>query len=119
MNSVVIPIPGPINRILSYIVRHWRGQLSLGISYWINFAIPMTVDRVLDKFSLLDGHSVVAIVLGLIEIVWLPWALVGIWRAAKPTGWGLAARIIVIWQVLINSYTFIHAFVQAWNGGQP
>ena len=96
----------------NYFVRHWRGECSLGISYWVNGnvlagigTVALTVaTHLLEK----GGYSLRAISfagLGTLlfsVIAWL-WSSVGIWRSAShhvarggSSGWASAARVGVV-----------------------
>ena len=74
-----------------YVVRHWRGQLTLPVSYWINGGLLFTVTNVVINILLeVIGNSSsslqlisAAVVGGLILILAIRvWSLVGIWRSA-------------------------------------
>lgn len=92
-------------RRANYIIRHWRGDLSLPISFWINlcllsfgyglaagvfFEYPSLWSRNYIAYCILT-YSLVILGLG------MPlWQLVGVWRSAKKHmdrgGWRLWAR---------------------------
>jgi uncharacterized membrane protein YhaH (DUF805 family) len=104
-------IPSP----MTYIARHWRGEFSLPISYWVNYclfnavmwlisvSVPFLVDiaknPVIFAVTVSVGWSL-AIAIGL-------WQLVGVWRSAgkhKGRGgrgfWAGAAHTMVILGVI-------------------
>jgi hypothetical protein len=96
----------------NYIIRHWRGHLSLPISYWINgliiptalsLALLLTLDYLartdigLPSLALLDLAYLV-----FSAALWI-WSIVGIWRSAGyheerggSPGWANVARALVI-----------------------
>jgi hypothetical protein len=115
--SAVAPVIGHSN----FIVRHWRGELPLWVSYWvINFlgnfcvvAIPILIAAV---FASRSGYYPISIFATLtvtwactLVLTW--WQLVGTWRSAvrysstreqqgRRTLWGTLAQIAVIFGVL-------------------
>ena len=99
----------------SYIVRHWRGDLSLPVSYWINsFLGTIAVSVVFSCVGLLVepadsplGFAIAVSVAWLLLIVVTLWQLVGVWRSAgkhrERSGkafWARAARFMVIFGFL-------------------
>jgi hypothetical protein len=116
----------------NYFVRHWRGELSLRLSYWVNgpFAsiLGMILVRVLvevvDTAAGLGAYRRVFLVGGtwLVMSVVLVWEVVGVWRSAgrlRPNAdgrmevspWGPMARLIVV----LSAVGF--AFVCGASGG--
>ena len=106
----------------SYLVRHWRGDLSLPLSYWINgwlATIAVAIVGVLaSEFQPVDGTTVAAIALSL---TWLSiagatlWQVVGTWRSAgKHTSrggsrfWAGAARVMVAITVVNSAAAIIN-----------
>jgi hypothetical protein len=99
----------PVRRF-NYIARHWRGDLSLPVSYWINdfvatIAVSVFFRNVRTFISLSDGPVVYAATITLISLVVIAvsvWQFVGIWRSAgkhRARGgrrfWAWAARFAV------------------------
>jgi hypothetical protein len=94
----------------NYLVRHWRGELGLGVSYWVNSLLLMasvgvigfalhTMDIVQNP-RLWLAVSATATVFGIVGAVWLS---IGIWRSAgyaKHAFWGVAARVVVTLSLL-------------------
>ena len=96
----------------SYLARHWRGELSLPTSYWINGSLlagvlPFIALSILSEFAK-DTWSLrtlaltifVAIVIWL--VLWL-WSVVGIWRSSNNhvarggrAIWSSLAKVMVI-----------------------
>ena len=98
--------PGPGR---SYVVRHWRGDLSLAKSFWLNWILSTLTILILFLCSalVLISHNVLAFGIGML-VAWLSgaiinvWWLVGVWRSAgkhKARGgrrfWAGTARVIV------------------------
>ncbi len=74
----------------SYFIRHWRGELSLATSYWINTFLVSAVLTV-SLTALLQGvdithwpkvYSLLAIAMWGILYVVTPWQIVGCWRSS-------------------------------------
>jgi hypothetical protein len=99
----------------NYFIRHWRGQLSLGISYWANgvlVALIMAVGiRALISMQLMHEDfpkwAALFLVFALFDIVVHVWLMVGIWRSAtkhteetNETFWATAAKFMVIVGIL-------------------
>ncbi len=100
----------PEQRRAGYIVRHWRGDLSLGISYWLNGVLLGNVVGLAvlglneaiataSSLRLIAAVCLSAIVFALIVHVW---TIVGVWRSAgkhRARGgrafWAGAARVAV------------------------
>jgi hypothetical protein len=79
----------------NYLIRHWRGELALGVSYWINTVIVNLLLAVITlATSDLAGRSnyggLVALSLAWVaQCVVLPWQVGGVWRSAgrrRPDG---------------------------------
>jgi hypothetical protein len=106
----------------SYLVRHWRGELSLGLSFWVNGILALFGPRLL--FAMLiampaawsdhaDGVRQVAWAWTVIFALWivlLVWANVGIWRSAgRHTArggqrrWARSAKLVVMVAVLLET----------------
>jgi len=96
----------------NYFLRHWHGNLTLPVSYWVNggivaFAIVaflgVLVRAVSEAGSSLRAISIVAcITVLLIPAIWV-WSVVGIWRSAGKhadrggsAGWARAAKVMVV-----------------------
>jgi hypothetical protein len=122
--SGALPPPLPPRGWQNYFARHWRGELSLPVSYWVNGALG----------GLIAGFFVIAV--GAVThrqgeaqpLLWLTslcatwlfivasaiWQLVGIWRSAthyQQSGrrfWGGAAKVLMVLgglQVAISFFT--------------
>lgn len=101
--------------MFNYIRRHWRGELSLGISYWLNsflgnliafaaiFAINSVIEDTLKPVLILAGLIVNYALLSAITI----WIITGTWRSAinhkEKTGrkvWATVAQFMLILGVI-------------------
>ncbi len=75
--------------MLGYVVAHWRGQLSLGKSYWLNgVLIGAVLGLCVGLLSLTPpvmGNPTLALAMNMVVIVYTAWALVGVWRSAGET----------------------------------
>ena len=76
--------------MIKYILKHWRGELSLAISFWVNyFLIQNATSFLLNWFaqsSPIDHPVISARVIILIVIIYLfiyIWQIVGLWRACN------------------------------------
>jgi len=99
----------------NYFVRHWRGELSLPISYWVNnvFATFVATLAFVTVGNMDHGEfSLKAIAVGYLGalvlwlLMWL-WAVVGIWRSADQhvgrggsSTWATVAKVMVVIGVL-------------------
>lgn len=100
----------------NYFVRHWRGELSLPVSYWINgsvlgAAVSMALFAAVSgmeegNYSLRTISFASLGVLLFSVTVWL-WSVVGIWRSADhhvarggSSGWASVARVMVVLGIL-------------------
>lgn len=96
----------------NYFVRHWRGELSLGITYWLNGVVlagivPLALITAVDlmdkgRYSLRAISFTSLGTLLFSVIAWL-WGIVGIWRSADhhvagggSSGWANAAKFMVL-----------------------
>ena len=94
----------------SYFVRHWRGELSLPVSYWLNgfacSALIVVLFLLVDRIDWTEHWRVAAtasVVLLLLALVMTAWQSVGVWRSAdrhparggRP-GWAAAAKVMVV-----------------------
>ncbi|MGJ5175435.1 RDD family protein [Bradyrhizobium oligotrophicum] len=122
VTGVMAPATGPLRQ--SYIMRHWRGQLSLPLSYWVNgmllgclagFAIAAAGALLFD--GELDGRPVAGLIGAL--AIWLTlallmlWQNVGIWRSAKAyrasggRGWDVVAKGMVVLAIGAGLWNFV------------
>jgi hypothetical protein len=96
---------------MNYIYKHWRGELSLAVSFWINFFLLNVALRLFAVWftqSTPVKHPVIAsriiiIYLILFLVICYPWQIIGLWRACnrhiKESGknlWARTAQVLVI-----------------------
>lgn len=94
----------------NYFVRHWRGELSLPVSYWLNgwgttlllTALIYVANKVLDDVSLRAAASA-AIGLNTLLLLATCWSSVGTWRSAGyhvsrggAGGWAVTVQFLVV-----------------------
>lgn len=100
---------------MSYIKKHWNGEYSLAVSFWVNlvllgFALRF-IDVLIAQASFLTdpvsqarawiGYAFISLV------VIYPWQVIGVWRSAenhvertKKKGWATAAKVMLSLGVL-------------------
>lgn len=110
----------------NYLLRHWRGQLSLPVSYWANGFLGNIVLVVVCGLAIAGISVAHDFVLGLtgLLVIWTTlilvatWQVVGTWRSAGRTGrekrawlWPVVARVVLVLAVLNLGRTLV---VTAW-----
>lgn len=85
----------------SLIGRLWRGEVSLGETYWVwGVVINLMIRFVLDEL-----HGLAHLALGLLWMAYGGFILIAIWRSATryrgPHLWGMLAKIVVAFNALI------------------
>ena len=118
--------------VQSYVARHWRGELSLARSYWLNgflivsvggavifYVTPLMLALVV--FGL--RYTPLEWVLALSFLAWFGlcvWAWGGIWRSAGnyrgPRIWPIAARIAVVVGTVVSLLIVLTGFFNALAG---
>ena len=108
----------------SYFLRHWRGELSLGVSFWVNTLLGaialVAIGAVLGEWvaQSQSNYSVAAlwVTIWLCAIGVLLWQAVGVWRSAAhhvtATGkqlWSGCAKAVVI----VSCLGFLGQFVSS------
>jgi hypothetical protein len=112
-------------RIVGYILDHWRGNLSLLISFWINGSCTAAIVALLtlygsdelDYSDLSEASWLLAtLTLYCVSLVISVWSIVGIWRSATSyqqkggaLKWSLTARLFA----LLGALGFASEFSQA------
>ncbi|HEX7115272.1 MAG TPA: hypothetical protein VF193_09075 [Steroidobacter sp.] len=105
----------------NYFVRHWRGDLSLPVAYWVNgvlLTLGLTTGIALteDAINALPLRSVatIGLIQHLVAIATTVWMSVGIWRSADKhpsrggsRGWAVAAQVMTAIGVLSSAGTFM------------
>lgn len=100
----------------NYFVRHWRGELPLPVSYWVNGTLlgiasvaVIALVGMLEQSSFASLRLVAVTNLGLLagSVLSSAWSTVGIWRSAGhhvsrggSNGWAIVARIMVVFSVI-------------------
>lgn len=107
--------------MIGYLKKHWRGELSLPISYWLNsflaniFAISIifiinayiegTLKPFLILFALVFNYSLL--------IAIMVWQVTGTWRSAQNhkertgrKGWAIAAQVMIIFGLIQSVKVF-------------
>ncbi len=93
----------------NYLVRHWRGELSLPVSYWLNnilasvflFTTIFALGAMLDDY---DPKSAIVLwsIATLIYVAIVIWQLVGTWRSAvrrraeDGSAWASLAQLAIV-----------------------
>ena len=103
----------------SYLARHWRGELSLAKTFWLDgialsvavFFLAAAIEEILFRhFQREPGLTVLLIVttflIGLCSFIW---SLVGLWRSARSFAgsriWSVLARLVaVVWLGLVSLF---------------
>ncbi|MBO1223489.1 MAG: PDZ domain-containing protein [Candidatus Scalindua sediminis] len=112
---------------MNYIRKHWRGELSLAISFWVNVFLINLIIVFLNKWftqSSPINHPVIAarasIIIVVLNLFIYAWQIVGLWRACNRhvdvngrAFWARTAQIIVVLGLIatlgnINSYWGIY-----------
>lgn len=105
---------------MDYILKHWRGQLSLKTSFWKNFiAINLLIAAINASYSFLDyayDPRHVAVFVFLFNIFNLclcwPWQMVGLWRSAFRH---IRETHKMIWPCVIIAVVIIGCGFQVWR----
>jgi hypothetical protein len=116
------PLPPQALRSRNYLVRHWRGELSLPVSYWLNGTVSgLVVGFVIGGMAYLinwQGDAEPVVWLSTLVASWMLaalltiWQAVGTWRAAiryRQSGkdfWGGVAQMLTVAGVLLFPYNF-------------
>lgn len=102
----------------SYAARHWRGELSLARSFWINFLLLSLIFSLLFFLPAEDyiAHAprlvslaVIAVYLG--SILLFMWQAVGTWRSASAHAaggrkfWARAAQVVIALDVVASVFS--------------
>ncbi len=107
--------------MIGYVKKHWRGELSLPVSYWLNsflaniFAVTITIligaymERSLNPILILSGLVFIYSMLMAITV----WQVTGTWRSADNhkertgrKGWAIAAQIMIFLGVIQSVKVF-------------
>jgi hypothetical protein len=119
--------------MLKYLTQHWRGELSLALSFWINaFFLSVILSVAAGMWAgtgSFQEHALNAWLLLLIISTYTVWSLTGVWRAASrsitkannciPEGrtfWAYVAKFVVVLAILRTITTYaprIEALIKA------
>jgi hypothetical protein len=92
---LIDPISRGTARKGNYLSRHWRGELSLPVAFWVNYFVLSAIFYVTGSIlALNEADDRVGIPF---LMIWLPiiiWQCVGTWRSAGNHGglWGIAVK---------------------------
>lgn len=104
----------------SYIARHWRGALSLGRSFWVNFILLSLafcliflapVDAYMTRWPQPIAAAIVALYAFSIPLG--VWQCVGTWRSAQARAasgrpfWARVAQVVIGIDVLLSAYSTV------------
>jgi hypothetical protein len=109
----------PLDPATNYFVRHWRGQLSLPVSYWINgwgatlicVGLMLLAGKYLGNISV-RGKSTAILGLTALLLLTTVWSTVGTWSSA---GHHVARGGARIWAVAVQILTVLGVFATATN----
>lgn len=115
-NTVHVLAPTPDRGRSNYFVRHWRGELSLPVSYWVNGSLlGLALGLLIGAIHLIEQQSVASLrfvaVTALVvlagSVLSSVWSMVGTWRSAGhhvsrggAKGWAMTARIVIAFGVI-------------------
>jgi hypothetical protein len=83
--------PNPTVSHKSYIVHHWKGELSLTVAFWVNLvllsAVLSALEQLFTKTRFVEhpqaGARIIIIYYIARLVIVYPWQVVGVWRACK------------------------------------
>ena len=106
--EISVYVEKAVRKQTGYIGRHWRGELSLAVSFWINVVL---IDFILKSAELISaaflhnpstGTHVTIIHNPLVIMILYPWQIIGLWRSSErhieTTGkrfWARTAQVLV------------------------
>lgn len=123
----------PVVKRQAYFLRHWRGELSLGVSYWVNgflvnFMFLLVIGIVPALQETISLKMVAALCIGAYAISLLLsfWQIVGTWRSAANHGkrgglpiWGTLAQLSLILATVkvgnLVATSMLPQTVELWN----
>ena len=138
MGEAAVPVAMASPKRGSYFARHWRGELSLPKSYWLNgvllfglgcnliLLVAATIAIIALRNAPAAAYAAAGAYVALNGACWV-WAIVGIWRSAgKYKGaafWRILARILILLGVVVTAaniartFATVHAVTQAAQQG--
>jgi hypothetical protein len=121
------PLPLDPNRRTNFLARYWRGEYSLGVSYWCfgllgNIAVACALVGIAGLFT--GGDYQPQAIFASLASIWLVsstyvvWQTVGVWRSAnrhavrrraagKRAGWAIAAKVAAALGFLSSLSAFV------------
>ena len=114
--------------MLKYIEQHWRGNLSLNLSFWVNLVLLFILFGILERFlfppyienELAVTTAVIAYFI-VVKLIVYPWQVVGVLRASdlrieSDTGrlWATAAQIALVVSLAVT----LLATIETWQSLQ-
>jgi hypothetical protein len=119
----VLPPPLPKLASQNYFARHWRGELSLPKSYWVNglvggFAVGLMIGALAVVIERQGAAQPLVWLISLsltwvVVVLFTTWQAVGVWRSAthyRRSGrafWGGAAKVATVLGLLNAGYDFL------------
>lgn len=120
---------------VNYLVRHWRGDLSLALSYWVNLVLLAAAIRIFfaaagetNLFATMSYYATAVLITALVSASALVvvWQIVGTWRSSdRHTSrggrkvWAVTAKIMLILGVLRGGLEYatseIPTVMNAWR----
>jgi GYF domain 2 len=98
----------------NYFVRHWRGDLSLPVSYWLNgllanlfiVALILLFGQLIERAGNSGLTAFLLIIFLVVVAVLITWQCGGTWRSASRRGgfWAGAAKVMIVIGVLRTVY---------------
>lgn len=127
--GVANPPPVPGWRRTNYITRHWRGDLPLGVAYWVSgcvvtLAITFATHGLLAAETLIDLRLTSILILSIFAagIGISIWQVVGIWRSASrhvtrggSRVWAGIAKFVVLIGVIRMAFLFWNTYIPQSN----
>lgn len=126
-------MPQQRERRRSYIARHWRGELPLGVSYWVNgllVSLLLTLGgALLGAADITQAPRLITATVAafnLFIVIVSTWQLVGIWRSAgrriierrargRGAPWARLAQIATVFGFIgLIANTLVYRFPNAW-----
>ena len=105
---------------MAYIGKHWRGEFSLAISFWVNYYLfNAAIEIFWTWFRIappIKNPVVVSRILIIHFCIWLaivyPWQIIGVWRSAnrhiqetEKRVWAGLAKVLVVLGILATLVT--------------
>jgi hypothetical protein len=127
--GAIKPPAFPSRRRTNYIARHWRGDLPLGVAYWVSGCL-VTLVITFATYSLVAAESVIDLRLASVLILFMfaagliitIWQLVGIWRSASRhvsrggrRVWAGIAKFVVAIGVIRMAFLFWNTYIPQSN----